>query len=56
LLNLEKELIARPGSGTSLGHDVYKIRLQISSVHPLHTTGWSESNSYNPCNPWKKAY
>lgn len=31
MLNLEKELIARPRSGTSLGHDTYKIRLKISS-------------------------
>ena len=31
LLNLEKELIARPRPGTSLGHDAYKIRLKISS-------------------------
>ncbi len=31
LLNLEKELIATPRIGTSLGQDVYKIRLKISS-------------------------
>lgn len=31
LLNLEKELIATPRLGTSLGRDIYKIRLKISS-------------------------
>ena len=31
MLNLEKELIATPRLGTSLGHDAYKIRLKISS-------------------------
>ena len=31
LLNLEKELIATPRLGTSLGQDAYKIRLKISS-------------------------
>ena len=31
LLNLEKELIVTPRLGTSLGQDVYKIRLKISS-------------------------
>jgi len=31
LLKLEKELIVTPRLGTSLGQDVYKIRLRISS-------------------------
>jgi mRNA-degrading endonuclease RelE of RelBE toxin-antitoxin system len=31
LQNLEKELLANPRQGTSLGHNVYKIRLKISS-------------------------
>lgn len=31
LLHLEKELIVTPRLGTSLGHDIYKIRLKISS-------------------------
>lgn len=31
LLNLEKELSTTPRFGTSLGQDVYKIRLKISS-------------------------
>lgn len=31
LLNLEKELMGTPRIGTSLGQDVYKIRLRISS-------------------------
>ena len=31
LLNLEKELMGTPRLGTSLGQDVYKIRLRISS-------------------------
>ena len=31
LLNLEKELIATPRLGTSLGNDAYKIRLKIAS-------------------------
>lgn len=31
LLNLEKALKGTPRLGTSLGHDVYKIRLKISS-------------------------
>ncbi len=31
LLNLEKELTATPRLGTSLGKDIYKIRLIISS-------------------------
>lgn len=31
LLKLEKELEQTPRLGTSLGHDVYKIRLKISS-------------------------
>jgi mRNA-degrading endonuclease RelE of RelBE toxin-antitoxin system len=31
LLQLEKELIAEPKQGTSLGNNVYKIRLKISS-------------------------
>jgi mRNA-degrading endonuclease RelE of RelBE toxin-antitoxin system len=31
LLNLQKELLINPRLGTSLGADVYKIRLKISS-------------------------
>lgn len=31
LLNLEKELMATPRLGTSLGQDTYKIRLKITS-------------------------
>ena len=31
LINLEKELIANPKNGTPLGHNIYKIRLKISS-------------------------
>ncbi len=31
LLNLEKEVIATPRLGVSLGQDIYKIRLKISS-------------------------
>jgi mRNA-degrading endonuclease RelE of RelBE toxin-antitoxin system len=31
LAKLEKELIANPKTGTSLGNDVYKIRLKIKS-------------------------
>lgn len=30
LLQLEKELIKTPRSGTPLGHDVFKIRLKIT--------------------------
>jgi len=31
LTQLESELIAQPDSGTSLGHNVYKVRLAIRS-------------------------
>ncbi len=31
LLKLEKELLQNPKQGTALGHNVYKIRLKISS-------------------------
>jgi mRNA-degrading endonuclease RelE of RelBE toxin-antitoxin system len=31
LLQLEKELLRNPKSGTSIGHNAYKIRLKISS-------------------------
>lgn len=31
LLHLEEDLILKPRLGTSLGQDVYKIRLKISS-------------------------
>lgn len=31
LLKLEKELEQRPGSGTALGHGLYKVRLAITS-------------------------
>lgn len=31
LLKLERELIENPKQGTSLGHNVYKIRVKISS-------------------------